>query len=95
MKHFKYSNRSTFSLLVIAGIFASVGIPLTTAASLRTVALTGTPVPDAPAGVNFFSFRRSPLLNNAGQAAFMGFLTGTEVDGTNNKGIWQKIRRAF
>ena len=40
--------------------------------------------------MNFGSFNNSPVLNNAGQTAFYGFLVGAGVDNTNNQGIWSE-----
>jgi hypothetical protein len=74
----------------------------TNAGPLRTVALTGRPVPGAPAGVTFDSFGnnyfvgsidpifRGPVLNDAGQAAFRADLAGSGIDSTNNQGVWSE-----
>ncbi|MEM1110199.1 MAG: choice-of-anchor tandem repeat NxxGxxAF-containing protein [Planctomycetota bacterium] len=43
--------------------------------------------PGVSPGVSFSGFF-NPVLNGAGQAAFLGFLGGTGVDGTNDSGIW-------
>ena len=69
--------------------FVFVGNPLATAATLRTVAFSGTLAPGTPEGVLFSSFGR-PALNNAGQTAFVGSLTGTEVDRAFDSGIWSE-----
>ena len=50
--------------------------------SLRTVAFTGDTAPGTNAGFSDFGF---PTINEAGQIAFTGALTG---DGSNGKGIW-------
>jgi len=61
------------------------------AQGLRTVALSGEAAPGMNGGVNFSRFLgASPLLNSAGQVAFIGILTGTEVDGSNNQSIWSE-----
>lgn len=54
---------------------------------LVLVAREGNQAPGTPAGVNFSSFE-SPLLNAAGQIAFIATLTGPGVDNTNDQGIW-------
>ncbi|MEM9753102.1 MAG: choice-of-anchor tandem repeat NxxGxxAF-containing protein [Planctomycetota bacterium] len=51
------------------------------------VARAGTQAPGTPDGVNFLVFS-TPSLNAAGQIAFEGILTGTEVDDDNDRGIW-------
>ncbi|MEM9914329.1 MAG: choice-of-anchor tandem repeat NxxGxxAF-containing protein [Planctomycetota bacterium] len=53
------------------------------------VARTGQAAPDVGPGANFFSLV-SPVLNDAGQTAFLGYLTGTGVDSSNNSGIWSE-----
>jgi hypothetical protein len=57
------------------------------AAALRTVALTGQPAPGMPAGMVFTRFFESPVLNDAGQAAFNADLNATGVD---YQGIWSE-----
>ncbi len=46
--------------------------------------------PGTPSGVNYGNLFLTgiPVLNNAGQTAFVANLTGTGVDNTNNLGIW-------
>ncbi len=56
---------------------------------LTLVARAGNAAPDTTSGVNFFGFG-TPVLNGAGQTAFLGSLTGLEVDSTNNAGIWSE-----
>ena len=51
------------------------------------VARAGDSAPGTTPGVNFSNFDR-PVLNNAGQIAFFGLLTGTGVNGSNDRGIW-------
>ncbi len=58
--------------------------------SLTLVARAGSHASGTPGGVNFGGFNNSPVLNNAGQTAFYGFLVGAGVDNTNNQGIWSE-----
>ncbi len=63
--------------------------------SLNLVARAGSVVPGTPAGATFSTFSFSgttfnPVLNNAGQTVFRASLTGTNVDTTNNEGIWSE-----
>jgi len=64
------------------GIFSESG------GTLGLVAREGDAAPGTGAGVNFGSFQSSPVLNDAGQTAFLGVLTGTGVDSTNDRGIF-------
>jgi hypothetical protein len=57
--------------------------------TFRTVALSGDAAPGTGAGVNFDGFG-SPVLNGAGQTAFVGVLTGAGVNSTNDSGIWSE-----
>jgi hypothetical protein len=63
------------------------GIWLGPAASLQLVAREGTQAPGTTSGVNFLDLTE-PALNDAGQIAFVGLLTGSSVDETNSIGIW-------
>jgi hypothetical protein len=73
----------------------SVGIWSGGSGSLGLIARSGVQAPGAPAGVNL-SFSTGvdrfhldwPKLNNAGQTAFFGALTGAGVTATNNWGVW-------
>ncbi len=56
-------------------------------AGLALIARMGNPAPGTGAGVNFIGFN-SPVLNDAGQAAFRGYITGVGVTGSNNQGVW-------
>jgi len=58
-----------------------------TAVSYETIVLTGDAVPGAGAGVVFDQLS-TPVLNNAGQVAFTGLLSGAGVDETSNNGAW-------
>ncbi|MEO0587065.1 MAG: choice-of-anchor tandem repeat NxxGxxAF-containing protein [Planctomycetota bacterium] len=63
---------------------------------LRKVARVGEQAPDAPEGVVFSSVNRASffgtipthMTNAAGETAFLGFLTGPNVDSTNSVGIY-------
>ena len=63
------------------------GVWVEGADGLELVARTGSTAPGTPSGVNFSGLSR-PTLNEAGQVAFRGDLTGTGVNSTNNLGIW-------
>ncbi|MEZ6191242.1 MAG: hypothetical protein R3C45_08120, partial [Phycisphaerales bacterium] len=65
------------------GIFSEAG------GSLGLVARSGDPAPDTVAGVNF-GFVYAPVINDLGQTAFIGALTGTGIDITNNEGIFSE-----
>jgi hypothetical protein len=58
--------------------------------SLALVARKGSQAAGAPVGVNYGTFTNSgwPVLNDAGQIAFITELAGTGVNSTNDKGIW-------
>jgi len=56
---------------------------------LALIVRTGSQAPGTDAGVNF-SGLGDPILNGAGQTAFVGFLTGAGVDGSNESGIWSE-----
>jgi hypothetical protein len=57
--------------------------------ALKLIARKGNQAPGTPTGVNFDRLL-APVLNNAGQTAFVAFLTGDGVDSTNNRGIWSE-----
>jgi len=57
---------------------------------LALVAREGNAAPGTSSGVNFAHFFIAPAINDAGQTAFVGRLTGTEVDRSNNSGIWSE-----
>jgi hypothetical protein len=53
------------------------------------IAREGNAAPGVGSGVNF-GFLNNPVLNNTGQVAFQGFLTGTGVvTGSNDRAIWR------
>ena len=59
--------------------------------SLELVAREGSQAAGAPAGANYGMFSLSggwPVLNNAGQIAFVTEIDGAGVDESNNEGIW-------
>ena len=59
----------------------------TKADTLRTVAFSGNPA--AGTSATFLQFK-TPVLNNAGQTAFTGLLSGSEVDDNNRDGLWSE-----
>ncbi len=58
---------------------------------LALVARTGNQAPDVIEGAVFSDFS-NPTLNVAGQLAFRGTLTGTDVENSNDRGIWAEDR---
>jgi hypothetical protein len=58
--------------------------------SLELIARRGSQASGAPAGVNYgmFSLSGWPVLNDAGQIAFLAGVEGTGVNETNNQAIW-------
>ena len=60
-----------------------------TGTGLALVARTGDPAPGT-AGAVFSSFTENPILNNAGQTALQGRLTGGDVNTDNVAGIWSE-----
>jgi hypothetical protein len=56
---------------------------------LALVARKGSQAPGTPVGVNFNGVS-TPVLNGAGQTAFVGKLTGSSVTDTNAAGIWSE-----
>jgi len=70
---------------VVFGCLTSVA----QAQTFRTVAIFGDAAPGTDSGVSFFNFE-GLVLNDAGQVAFLGELTGTEVVDSNSLGIWSE-----
>ena len=68
---------------------AGTGLPSEAAVVFETRALSGDAAPGTAPGVNFSGFN-SPVLNGAGQTAFVGSLTGAGVDSANDSGIWSE-----
>ena len=66
------------------------GVYTTLSGTLVQVARTGDQAPGASGDVAFggFSFSRDPLVNNAGQIAFEGFLVGDDVSTANNSALY-------
>ncbi len=59
--------------------------------NLALVARTGDHAPGMPSGVNFGPYYlRNPVLNDAGQTAFVANLAGSGVGSTNDQGIWSE-----
>lgn len=75
-----------FIATVIFIILVSPGDRLSAGDALRTIALTGTA--DPVTGASFNSLTPSPILNNAGEVAFAGALTGEGVTSANRIGVW-------
>ncbi len=65
----------------------SDGIWTETSGGLALVARAGSQAAGTPGGVNY-SFFDPPVMNGAGQIAFRAELTGGDVDGSNDVGIW-------
>lgn len=59
------------------------------AIGLGLVVRDGEAAPGTPLGVNFSSFF-PPVINDAGEIAFTGNLTGPGVDSTNDQGVWSE-----
>lgn len=55
----------------------------------ETYVLSGEAAPGLGPGVSFRGFDL-PVLNNAGDIAFVSSLVGTGIDGTNDRGIWAR-----
>lgn len=68
-----------------SGIFSGVG-----GNKLRLVARTGNPATGTGTNVNFDGFSSPILINDEGKTAFGAFLTGSNVDGTNNFGVFSE-----
>jgi len=60
-----------------------------TGVGVALVAREGNAAPGTAAGANFSGFG-NPVLNDAGQTAFQGFLDGPGVNGENNSGLWSE-----
>ncbi|NOZ40407.1 MAG: hypothetical protein GXP24_09295 [Planctomycetes bacterium] len=67
------------------------GLFIKSEGNLRLVAQKGEAVPDTELDVRF-DWPSLPLLNDLGQVAFGAFLTGRDVDNTNNVGIFATDR---
>ena len=57
-------------------------------AAPQLVARVGDAAPGTPAGVNYSAFFTGPVLNDAGQAAYVAFLTGGSVTTANDIGLF-------
>ena len=66
----------------------NAGIWSESSGTLRMVARTGSQAPGTPNGVTYSLLLKAPFLNNLGQTAFWGRLTGSGVDSTNTAGLW-------
>jgi hypothetical protein len=74
--------------LIAALLFPATALP---AGRTATVAVTGQQAGGTPTGAVFSTFWSVPVLNNAGQVAFGGFLAtgGGGVTTSNDAGIWR------
>jgi hypothetical protein len=84
------TRRRCFRAAAFAAALIMFGDRMVTAASVRTVALSGQLAPGTASGVHYASFMDFPVLNAAGQTAFRAYLTGSGVDHTNDQGIWSE-----
>lgn len=64
------------------------------APDIRTVVLSGDQAPGADEGVTFTTFG-APVVNDAGQTAFRGVVTGTGVTVDDDSGVWSEGSGAF
>ena len=77
----------------LVGLLGVAGTSSSHAQVVRTVALTGDAAPGTGNGINFLSLSQGfdgPVLNDAGQTAFLGRLTGDGVGFGNDSGIWSE-----
>ena len=64
------------------------GIWLESNGIVNMVWRTGVQAKGTPTGVNYRGLIGSPLINNAGQVAFLGYVEGSGVHASSNQGIW-------
>ncbi len=83
----KYPTLQPLSAIVLATVLQS-SLAYSTP-PLRTVALVGDQAPGASSGINFSAFL-PPVLNDAGQTAFLAGLSGSAADGGGVNGIWSE-----
>src|SRR5262245_29910598 len=95
--HSSHVTLFTSRLPIGAFLLLLLGPSTDAAAPLRTVALTGQPAPDTPAGVTFSSFVPAqpglglvnPMIDDHGRVSFVANLAGPSVAvNTNSQGIW-------
>ena len=79
----------------LAGLAAPALAGGSSEVAIRPVAVTGTPAPGTPAGVQFWLFTTGfnhdimhPVIDAQGRLAFTGRVTGPGVDATNRNGLW-------
>jgi hypothetical protein len=86
-------HRNVRRILLMAATLAAMGIvhrAQAIAPAVRAVVLSGQPAPGTPSGVVYRDFNQFYFsLNDAGQVAFLGYLTGPDVGGFN-EGIWSE-----
>ncbi len=75
----------TSTFLLAVGVVASLAPPVAAAPGYDTIFLSGNPAPGTGVNFSYFFF---PVINDAGQIAFRGGLTGAGVDDTNDLGMW-------
>jgi hypothetical protein len=75
------------STLVGGAVATNVGFFAETGNTLSLVARKGSAAPGTPAGVNFANFT-NPMLNGAGNTAFLATLSGAAVTTANDGGLW-------
>ncbi len=83
-----WSRRCTTRILFVM-VWALPLFDVQGAVTYQTRALTGDAAPDTIAGV-VYSNLFVPVINEAGQTAFKGTVTGPDVDSTNNIGFWSE-----
>ena len=70
----------------------NVGVWSEGSGSLALVARKGSPAPGTAEGVTFSSIFPGPVTNAEGQVAFTASLTGEDVDGSDDFGVWAEDR---
>jgi hypothetical protein len=79
------SSRWSFAFWIVTCL--AVATANAYAAGFRTVTLSGQPAPGTSVDTDF-AFVSTPVLNDAGQTAFLAFLAGDDITIDNNHGIW-------
>lgn len=67
------------------------GVWATNSGTLGLVARVGGQVSDGPAGLQYSFLYESPVLNDAGELAFVGSVSGTGVEPANDMAIWSGV----
>jgi hypothetical protein len=86
------SRHSLKSFLVALLCAPTFNDGVSSATTLRTVALSGQHAPGMPAGVEFSNVfgLHAPVINGAGRAAFYANLTGSGITSSNSVSIWSE-----